>query len=1737
MLGGAGDDKIYAGSHADMIDAGKGDDYIQGGGGDSMIVGGEGNDRIDGGSGNETIWAVGGQGWASADKDSTNTVDGGGGNDTVFGSGGKDWLMGGIGNDTLNGGDNSDTLDGGNDNDLLQGGADDDTLMGGSGNDELHGDFSDTDKERQGKDFLDGGDGDDLLIGYGGNDTLLGGTGNDELQGDEGNDRLDGGVGDDRLFGCEGQDTLIGGAGVDYLAGGAGHDVYVLDLGNGGLSPEGTADTVFDESGADVIQFGAGISLGDISARTAKDPGTIAIGYSASDSVVINVGGSGGSEGIERFAFASGESCSLQELIARLENTTPLSWEAGSSFSSYGGRGADSMLISRNNATVSGGRGDDEIILSGNNATVLYGVGDGADTISTTGSGQTLRFGAGITLAMLALGLSGRLIQVGTDPANRISLNDVSNIEFLSFDDGSTVRYADFVAANTRWIGTDGNDCLQGSNLADWLSAGPGQDTVCGAGGDDTLDGGIGNDLLTGDEGADVFVASVGSGKDHITDFSPQDTLSFGEGIDRSAISATVGRDANGKPSIEFDYGNGDSITLDGIMASPGTSIEGGVSFSGGTTASLSIGDLLVLANKPAESETGSDAADLMDGGFADDSLAGGLGNDSIYGWDGNDRIDGGGGNNHEIGGAGNDTLLAFDGDDSLDGGSGNDVLVGGGGFNLLEGGGGNDRYLASAGAHDRIRDNSSGADDIYLPSGMMLSDFRASRFGNDLTIRSRVDQTAIVVEDYFAPATKDKTWLLITDSEPPVKLADWVPEELSASVHETQAWFDSVRQAFVETLDDDLNRRGRSGESLDLLNNYRDYNGYTFTGVEQRSISAEEDKPLVLGSSETQTRQESTETISNQVEEPIYSYVETPGLTYTIDASRGGFACPFGSIVTPLDGGLIRITEPSHYQRVQTGTVVRVETIEVDHPLITRGFIDQAVTGTSGNDDIRVEGVFRGSVVTQDGDDLINLGSQLGNDDFVNYHDNGDFHPPTAVQGLGAVVDAGLGNDTIIGTDGEDVLSGGEGSNYLDGGRGADTYYVTLSNGSQDTICDSGSAGWSAFLAECYGGELLTDTLVLPSGIAPKDLATKIVDDTSNPGRKILEIRYGSSSVSVVFSDQASTVCPDMTDNIGIERFQFGDGTVMTLAEFIAATSKIPSGPGVSQPIPTQSVDEDSAFSYVIPADAFVGPVVGNEFAYTVTLADGTTLPDWLAFDAETRTFSGTPPTGSAADLTLAITASDLAGATARQEFHLTIAAPSRDPGNAGNDVLVATGGDTVLDGGAGDDQLQGGWGNDTLIGGAGDDVLIAGGGERNVLNGGEGNDRLVADWGADTLDGGEGHNILQAGGGNNVITAGAGNDTISADWGDDTIDAGDGNNVISAGGGNNVITTTGTGTNTITADGNNHITTGAGDDTIDARDGNNRISTGYGFNRVTTGSGNDVISSDGTCVINGGAGNDIVTASWGNDTLDGGAGDDFINGGGGNDLIAGGAGIDVLQGGEGDDWLSDASGATLFDGGAGNDTVSGSDGDEIVSGGRGSDTLNLGAGDDLLLFNRGDGQDTVIASATAHETLSIGGGIAYGDLTLGKTNDDLVLGLGNGDQITFKNWYAAIPIKPVVDLQVIAEAMSGFSLGGSDPLRDEKVEEFNFTGLASAFDTARSADSTLTAWALTNALTDFQLNGSNSAAIGGDLPYLSGAAGTLSGISLVTAQDVIGSGGLGSQRLGLHPTDNGPAATVKLG
>ncbi|NKM25162.1 N,N-dimethylformamidase beta subunit family domain-containing protein [Rhizobium laguerreae] len=83
------------------------------------------------------------------------------------------------------------------------------------------------------------------------------------------------------------------------------------------------------------------------------------------------------------------------------------------------------------------------------------------------------------------------------------------------------------------------------------------------------------------------------------------------------------------------------------------------------------------------------------------------------------------------------------------------------------------------------------------------------------------------------------------------------------------------------------------------------------------------------------------------------------------------------------------------------------------------------------------------------------------------------------------------------------------------------------------------------------------------------------------------------------------------------------------------------------------QNATVGSAFSFTLPTTTFTDVDSSETLTYAATAADGTALPAWLAFNATTRTFSGTPTTSGTYGVR--VTATDLGGLAANETFNIT--------------------------------------------------------------------------------------------------------------------------------------------------------------------------------------------------------------------------------------------------------------------------------------------------------------------------------------------------------------------------------------------------------------------------------------------------------------------------------------------------
>ena len=113
-------------------------------------------------------------------------------------------------------------------------------------------------------------------------------------------------------------------------------------------------------------------------------------------------------------------------------------------------------------------------------------------------------------------------------------------------------------------------------------------------------------------------------------------------------------------------------------------------------------------------------------------------------------------------------------------------------------------------------------------------------------------------------------------------------------------------------------------------------------------------------------------------------------------------------------------------------------------------------------------------------------------------------------------------------------------------------------------------------------------------------------------------------------------------------------DGTATMSDEFTLTVTVRNTPPEVANPLADQATPVDASFTYVIPADAFTD-ADGDPLRYAAATRDGGGLPAWLAFNAATRTFTGTPGPGDSGTVRVTVTAND-GTATVSDEFALRV-------------------------------------------------------------------------------------------------------------------------------------------------------------------------------------------------------------------------------------------------------------------------------------------------------------------------------------------------------------------------------------------------------------------------------------------------------------------------------------------------
>src|SRR5690606_19095753 len=101
------------------------------------------------------------------------------------------------------------------------------------------------------------------------------------------------------------------------------------------------------------------------------------------------------------------------------------------------------------------------------------------------------------------------------------------------------------------------------------------------------------------------------------------------------------------------------------------------------------------------------------------------------------------------------------------------------------------------------------------------------------------------------------------------------------------------------------------------------------------------------------------------------------------------------------------------------------------------------------------------------------------------------------------------------------------------------------------------------------------------------------------------------------------------------------GEFTVNDVFEYVLIDPSVNLPPVTATPIANKFVVVGQVFEFAVPQNTFSDPN-GDTLVYSATLSNGNALPQWLNFDAPTRTFSGTPQENDIGTIEVKLSASD---------------------------------------------------------------------------------------------------------------------------------------------------------------------------------------------------------------------------------------------------------------------------------------------------------------------------------------------------------------------------------------------------------------------------------------------------------------------------------------------------------------
>lgn len=1078
---------------------------------------------------------------------------------------------------------------------------------------------------------------------------------------------------------------------------------------------------------------------------------------------------------------------------------------------------------------------------------------------------------------------------------------------------------------------------------------GPG--ALFGGTGADTLRGLGDTDVLDGGAGddylsagvEDVLVFDAGYGHDRADGGG---SVFFGPGATADSIALAQAQNTHAGIDLVVTLSTGDTLTLTDwfqLNASLAES-QSRMRFADGTEwDAFQIFAHVTPPGSAADAFTGLALDDQLRGGGGDDTLSGGAGHDVIDGGAGNDWLVGGTGQNELFGGTGNDDL--YD-----DGSLGAGFLAGGVGSDTLRGDSGSDTYYFARGdGQDVISDfdqSQAGCDVLIFGPTIAQTDVVVSRSGNDLLLSIAGSADSVRVSGWFQQVNYRLEAVQFDDG------ALWATADLVARI-----------VAPATEGNDSLTAQDGGSSIFGLGGNDTLVGG---AGNDWLQGDSGNDALEAAGGNDTLVGSTGDDSLYGRAGSDRYVFQRGDGTDVIYDSTFTS-----GVLNTANDVDRLKLDASPGEVSLSSGGYQNASLV---------------INVASGANAIQVYGWFN-----QDDNRTLEIEFADGTVwDAAYINARVQFVATSAADylygsTLGDSLSGGGGNDSIYGHVGDDTLDGGAGDDRLDGGSGADTYLFGYGSG-RDRIAETDSTPQAS---------RTIDAIRIGPGIAPGEV-TKTVSgsqvtltlaggldqltfDQYREAQRIERVIFDDGSQWDLVTNPNGTIAgtagadnltgADYDDRIdgqgGNDYLSGGAGNDTLLGG--AGNDTLFSGSGLNES------DGGAGDDVIYTADGdrvVFGYGYGTDRIYrgydqkgTVVFQPGVRPEDVRLTPSADRSLSiALAGSSDRLDITYWFNATTQSNTVNRFEFSDGTVWGLSDiiqrisfAGTAGADNLTGLDSADAISGLDGADSLLGGGGDDTLLGGAGNDTI----------EGGSGNDDLTGGVGNDSLVGGDGIDRF-------IFSSGFGSDVVSFEAGD------------------RVVFASGIQPHQILVTGDNEFTPGSeGNLYLSVLGTGDKVTLSHWFSAALVPV--SVEFADGTIWTR----SDLLAKFY---ALERGG---TMNGTNSADSLLGDDGADQIEGFAGNDSLRGAGG---------DDTLVGGLGDDLLEGGSGTDILLGGVGDDTYVFGLGQGHDAIAdydRATGSHDRVLVGAGVSPADVHVSRTDTDIVLSIGGGQDSLSIRWY----------------------------------------------------------------------------------------------------------------------------------